>query len=95
MGGFAVATATGSLLLGFLTGMVIGAAVALVVAGFSITLQQSQVAVGFVLTLICRDLAYFLGNPFMGETGPRLPSLPFRSCKISRSWAHCSSARTS
>ena len=35
----------------------------------SITLRRSQVAVGFVLTLFCRDLAYFLGNPFMGE-GP-------------------------
>ncbi|MCK7478926.1 MAG: hypothetical protein M0C28_17330 [Candidatus Moduliflexus flocculans] len=27
-------------------------------------------AVGFVLALICRDLAYFLGNPYMGAAGP-------------------------
>ncbi len=39
MASFAVAVATGSLLLGFLTGMIVGAAVALVVAGFSISLQ--------------------------------------------------------
>ena len=42
----------------------------------SITLRQSQVAVGFVLTLLCRDLSYFLGNPIMGESGPRLSLLP-------------------
>jgi general nucleoside transport system permease protein len=76
MGGFAVALTTRSVALGFLAGAAIGAFVALVVAFSSITLRQSQVAVGFVLTLLCRDLAYFLGNPIMGETGPRLSSLP-------------------
>lgn len=75
MGSFAVAVVSGSLLLGFLAGMLIGAAVALVVAFTSITLRQSQVAVGFVLALMCRDLAYFLGNPYMGLSGPRVPAL--------------------
>jgi simple sugar transport system permease protein len=75
MSGFAVAIKTNSLLLGFLAGMVIGALVALIVAFASITLHQSQVAVGFVLALVCRDLAYFLGNPFMGLSGPRVPAL--------------------
>lgn len=74
MGGFAVAVRTESLFLGFLTGMLIGALVALIVAFSSITLKQSQVAVGFVLALVCRDLSYFLGNPFMGLAGPRLPA---------------------
>jgi ABC-type uncharacterized transport system permease subunit len=74
MGGFAVAVRTDSLLLGFLMGMFIGAVVALIVAFSSITLKQSQVAVGFVLALLCRDLSYFLGNPFMGLAGPRLPA---------------------
>jgi ABC-type uncharacterized transport system permease subunit len=73
MGGFAVAYRTGSLLLGFLMGMVIGAVVAFVVAFGSITLRQSQVAVGFVLALAGRDLAYFLGVPFMNISGPVLP----------------------
>jgi ABC-type uncharacterized transport system permease subunit len=74
MGGFAVAVRTDSLFLGFLMGMMIGAVVALIVAFSSITLKQSQVAVGFVLALVCRDLSYFLGNPFMGLAGPRLPA---------------------
>ncbi|MBI3150900.1 MAG: ABC transporter permease, partial [Chloroflexi bacterium] len=48
----------------------------LVVAFASITLKQSQVAVGFVLALTCRDLSYFLGNPYMGVPGPRLQAAP-------------------
>lgn len=74
MGGFATAVQTNNLLLGFLAGTGIGALVALIVAFSSISLKQSQVAVGFVLALICRDLSYFLGNPYMGASGPRLPS---------------------
>lgn len=76
MAGFAAAVATGSTLLGFLAGMAIGGLVALIVAFSSITLRVSQVAVGFVLALMCRDLAYFLGNPIMGLSGPRLSNLP-------------------
>lgn len=76
MGAFAVSVQTENLFLGFLTGMLIGALVALIVAFSSITLKQSQVAVGFVLALVCRDLSYFLGNPFMGLAGPRLPAWP-------------------
>jgi simple sugar transport system permease protein len=74
MGGFAVSVRTGSLLAGFLTGAAIGALIALVVAFSSITLRQSQVAVGFVLALTSRDLAYFLGNDYMGVSGPRVPA---------------------
>jgi ABC-type uncharacterized transport system permease subunit len=73
MAGFVVATFSTSLWLGFLIGALVGALVALIVAFSSITLKQSQVAVGFVLTLMCRDLSYFLGNPFMSLSGPRLP----------------------
>lgn len=76
MGSFAVAVTTGSLVLGFICGALIGAVVALLVAFGSITLRRSQVAVGFVLTLFCRDLAYFLGNPIMGEKGPLLAVHP-------------------
>jgi simple sugar transport system permease protein len=76
MAGFAVSTTTGSTLPGFLAGMLIGGLVALVVAFASITLKQSQVAVGFVLAMMCRDLAYFLGNPFMGRSGERISNLP-------------------
>ena len=75
MSGFAVSVKTDNLLLGCLTGMLIGGLVALIVAFASISLRQSQVAVGFVLALMCRDLAYFLGNPIMGSAGPRVPAL--------------------
>jgi len=35
-------------------------------------LRQSQVAIGFVLALAARDLAYFLGVPYMNIPGPTL-----------------------
>ena len=76
MAGFATSVTTGSLLLGFLVGALIGAFVSLIVAFSSIALKQSQVAVGFVLALMSRDLSYFLGNPYMGLSGPRVPLLP-------------------
>ncbi len=75
MGSFTVALKTSSLVLGILAGALIGALVALIIAYSSITLKQSQVAVGFVLTLLCRDLAYFLGTPVVGVPGPRLNPL--------------------
>ncbi len=74
MSGFAVAYTTGSLALGFLAGALIGAVVAFIVAFSSITLHQSQVAVGFVLALAGRDLSYFLGVPYMNIPGPTLPT---------------------
>lgn len=77
MSGFAIAVQTGSLLAGFLAGALVGAIMALIVAFGSITLKQSQVAIGFVLAFIGRDLSYFLGNPFMGRAGPRVPSWNF------------------
>jgi general nucleoside transport system permease protein len=76
MTGFAVAVNSHSLLLGMLAGAVVGAVVAWIVAFSSIALKVSQVAVGFVLTLMTRDLAYFLGNPFMSVSGPIVPSWP-------------------
>jgi simple sugar transport system permease protein len=76
MGSFAVALATNDIFLGFLTGAAIGALVSFIVAFASLTLLQSQVAVGFVLALLCRDLSYFLGNPIMGQIGPRLTLAP-------------------
>lgn len=76
MGSFAVALATGSAFLGFLTGAAIGALVSLIVAFASLTLLQSQVAVGFVLAMLCKDLSYFLGSPIMGKVGPRISQVP-------------------
>ena len=76
MVGFWVAVEAESIILGFLAGALIGAFVSAIVAFSSITLKQSQVAVGFILTLTCRDLAYFLGNPIMGLQGPIMLSSP-------------------
>jgi len=76
MTGFVVAVTTNSLILGYLSGIVVGAFVALLIAFSSITLHQSQVAVGFVLTYTTLSLAYFLGDPFTGLQGPTLPTLP-------------------
>jgi len=76
MAGFGAAVSTNNVLLGFLMGSLVGAVVALLIAFCNITLKQSQVAVGFVLALVCRDLSDFLGNPFVGLAGPRLPYAP-------------------
>lgn len=80
MAGFAVATTTNNFFLGFLAGAAIGALVALIVAFMSITLKQSQVAVGYVLTMACKSLAYFLGAPYIGAkvmtlSNVRIPGL--------------------
>ncbi len=73
--GFAAAVETNSVILGYLAGMLVGAFVAWIVAFSSITLRQSQVAVGFVLTLTTLNLAYFLGKPYTSIQGPTLPAL--------------------
>jgi len=73
---FATAYQTHSLFLGFLAGSVAGGLVACMVGFFSIYLGQSQVAVGFVLTLTARDLAYFFGNPYSRLYGPQAGPLP-------------------
>jgi len=76
MAAFVITYKSGSLVAGFIVGALVGAAVALVVALFSIYLEQSQVAVGFVLTLMTRDLAYFLGNDYSRLQGPQVAHLP-------------------
>lgn len=76
MASFAVALNTGSLMAGFVSGALVGAAVAAVVAVFAIYLGLNQVAVGFVLTLTARDLAYFIGNPYSRVQGPQTLSVP-------------------
>ena len=76
MAAFAVAFETGNLAAGFCAGALVGGAMAAVVGVFSIKMNRSQVAVGFVLTLMARDLAYFLGNPYSRIQGPQTASAP-------------------
>jgi simple sugar transport system permease protein len=73
---FAIAYQTHSLFLGFVGGALVGAMAAAVVGFFSVFLGLSQVAVGFVLTLTTRDLAYFLGNPYARLYGPQAGTIP-------------------
>jgi len=72
MASFALASATGSAWTGALGGMAVGAAVASVLGLTNIYLGQSQLAVGFILTLLTRDLAYFLGHSYSRQPGPSL-----------------------
>ena len=76
MSSFVIATDSNNLFLGFLTGGLIGMFVALIVAFSSISLKLSQVAIGFVLSVLCANLAYFVGNPFIGRPGIRVPHMP-------------------
>lgn len=76
MAAFVAALKTQSLLVGFGVGAFTGAMTAAVVAFMSLQLGRSQVAVGFVLTLMTKDLAYFLGNAYARLPGPQVPSLP-------------------
>ena len=76
MAAFVAAMLSGSLLVGFVAAAAVGACVAAVVATFSIHLGLSQVAVGFVLTLMTRDLAYFLGSPYARMEGPLAGPVP-------------------
>ncbi len=63
-------------LIGALVAMGIGVSEALLVAFSSIRLKRSQVAVGFVLTLLCRDLAIFLGAEFRDRGGIHILFVP-------------------
>lgn len=76
---FVAAYQTNSILLGFLSAAFIGALIAAIIACFSLYLKLSQVAVGFVLTLLARDIAYFIGNPYSRLHGPQLQpfTIPF------------------
>ena len=53
-----------------------GALIALVLCFLSLTLGQSQTAVGFVLALLCTELSSFLGAPYVRVPGPSVPFAP-------------------
>jgi ABC-type uncharacterized transport system permease subunit len=72
MVGFVVAIHTNSVIVGFCVSIVVGAFIAMIIAFVSLTLHQPQVATGFVLTLLSRDLAYVLGNPYAHVPGPQV-----------------------
>ena len=71
---FAAAFVTNSVIVGFLAAIAVSAIVAWIVAFSSIELRLNQIAVGFVLFLLTRQLALFLGNSYVGEAGPTVPA---------------------
>ncbi len=76
MVGFAVAYTTNNLYIAFLAAMLVGASVAALIAFASISLKLDQIAVGFVLTLLCTDLSTFFGAPFVRKPGPSVSHMP-------------------
>jgi general nucleoside transport system permease protein len=76
MTGFVVGLKTDSVWIGFLAAAVVGLIFALIVAFGSIRLRQSQVAIGFVLTLLGDDLSAFLGQNYTRTPGPYVSHLP-------------------
>ncbi|HEU4322197.1 MAG TPA: ABC transporter permease [Roseiflexaceae bacterium] len=76
MAGFAVGKSTGSVAAGFVAAALVGMLVALVLCLVSLTLRQSQTAVGFVLALLCTDLSSFLGTPYNRVPGVAVPHAP-------------------
>lgn len=64
------------LLAGILAAMLVSGLVALLIAVADIQLRQDQVAIGFVLTLLCRDVAQFLGQDYSRVPGPLIPNTP-------------------
>lgn len=73
---FVVALKTDSIIGGYFAGMMVGAFIAFIIAFVSLTLHQPQVATGFVLTLLCRDMAYVFGNAYAHVPGPMVPHMP-------------------
>ncbi|MFO7549310.1 MAG: ABC transporter permease [Acidimicrobiia bacterium] len=76
MAGFAAAYVTGSVVAGFAAGAGVAALVALIVAWSGVTLRLNQIAVGFVLTLLCGSLSAFLGQDFVRLRGPQVSPRP-------------------
>lgn len=74
VGAYSVSNAGGgteiALLAGVLVSMLVGGLIALIVAVGGIALRRDQVAIGFVLTLLCADLAQFLGQDYTRIPGP-------------------------
>ncbi|QJB56669.1 ABC transporter permease [Pseudodesulfovibrio sp. zrk46] len=72
MAAFAVSVMFDNPWIGVMAGMAVGASIAGVLGLIGIYLGQSQLAIGFILTLLSRDLAYFLGHSYSRQPGPDL-----------------------
>ena len=74
--GFITAQSTGSYLLGFLVGIVIGGLLGLLHGFFSITLGGDQVVSGMGIWVLGFGLTTYIGNPYTGPLGmERIPTI--------------------
>lgn len=83
MAAFAIAIETGSTEVGILAAMLVGMIVALVVITANVVLNVNQIAVGFVLTLLCADLSNFLGQDYTALPGGEV-EIPFQPIPLLR-----------
>ena len=74
MVGFAAAATSGSVIVGFIAAIAVSVVIAGIVAFSGIALRLNQIAVGFVLFLLAKQLALFFGDPFIGRAGPQVPA---------------------
>jgi simple sugar transport system permease protein len=77
VGGFAVATATGSPVMGFAAGAVAGALLALLFAVLTQIFLSNQVATGLALTLFGLGLSALIGKGYEGVRPPPTAKLEF------------------
>ena len=75
MAGFVTAFLSGSLIVGFLAGMCIGAVFAAIIAYASIELRIHQFAVGFILYLLGVALSSLLGDKYVDRQMSGVPHL--------------------
>src|SRR3954465_10749500 len=73
--GFAVAFATGSLILGALAAIIAGMALSALFGLLTLTFVANQVATGLALTLLGPGLSGLVGENFVGQPGARMPKL--------------------
>ncbi len=76
MAAFAVSYTTESVTMGLAVAMLVGMVVALIIMASSVFLRLNQIAVGFILTLLCADLSAFLGRDYANEPGQEIPYAP-------------------
>lgn len=76
LSGFAVGYATGNPWLAVTASCLVGGAMALIHAFFSITLKANQVLSGLALTMLGMGLSHFLGRGLIGRSGIRLGQVP-------------------
>ena len=61
---------------GLIAGMILGSIIAAFLSLCDIKLRMDQIAVGFVLTILCSRLSSYLGQNYVRISGPTLNKIP-------------------